>query len=132
LRGSRRPAVARESSPAPPSVRPHGWENYRTVEAAIENAAARLPLTVSGDIAWAAAQSSPTHLRLTLIDSGYINPKSRTATVRYHTVQPIKMVDLLSDTHWDISDPSSVRVDVPCGLFRFLDIELDQPLAPGR
>ena len=101
---------------------------YRTVESEIENAARRLPLTVSGSVAWVAAQSSPTHLRLTLIDSGYINPKPRTATVHFHTVEPIRMLDLLSDTTFDTSNPSSVKIDMPCGLFRFIDIELNRPL----
>lgn len=103
-------------------------EYYRIVEAEIENAASRLPLTVSGGVAWVAAQSSPTHLRLTLIDSGYINPKPRTATVHFHTVRPIRIVDLLSGATFETSNPSSVRIDVPCGLFRFIDIGLDQPL----
>lgn len=107
-------------------------EYYRTVEAEIEKAAARLPLTVSGGGAWVAAQSSPTHLRLTLIDSGYINPKARIATVQFHTVKPIKIVDLLSDAVFSTSDPSSVKIDVPCGLFRFIDIELGQPLKGGK
>jgi hypothetical protein len=71
-------------------------------------------------------------LRLTLIDSGYIDPKDRTATVSFHTVSPIKMVDLLFGDRFDISDPSSVDITVPCGLFRFIDIELKEPLQSGR
>jgi lambda-carrageenase len=90
-----------------------------------------LPLTVSGDVAWVATQTSPTHLRLTLIDSGYINPKSRTAKVRFHTVEPVKMVDLLSGDNFDLSTPSSTEVDIPCGLFRFIDIELKEPFGPA-
>ena len=58
--------------------------------------------------------------------------KPRTATVHFHTVKPIKTVDLLSDATFDNSDPSSVKVDVPCGLFRFIDVELDQPLEASR
>jgi len=107
-------------------------EYYRTVEADIQNGAKELPLTVSGGVAWVTAQSSPTHLRLTLIDSGYINPQARTATVHFHTVKPVRMTDVLTGNSIDITDPSSVNVDIPCGLFRFLDIEVDQALGADR
>jgi hypothetical protein len=107
-------------------------EHYRVVAADIRNSAKLLPLTVSGDVAWVAAQTAPTHLRLTLIDSGYINPHARTATVSFHTVDPVKMVDLLHGTRFDLTDPSSVQVKIACGMFRFIDIELKEPLTVGR
>ena len=103
-------------------------EYYRTVEAAIKEAATQLPLTVTGDVAWVCARTAPTHLRLTLIDSGYINPKARTAAVHFHTVRPVRMIDVLSNAVLDTSARSSVNVEVPCGLFRFMDIELERPL----
>ena len=103
-------------------------EYSRAVEAEIEARSRLLPLTVSGDVAWVAAQTSPTHLRLTLVDSGYINPKARSATARFHTIQPVKMVDLLDGTEFDTTDPSSINVAVPCGMFRFIDIELKDTL----
>ena len=74
-----------------------------------------------------AAQTAPDHLRLTLIDRGYINPNERTAKVCFHTVEPKKMADLLDGEVFSVSDPSAVNVDVPCGMFRFIDIELKQP-----
>ena len=106
---------------------------YKTIESDIKHGASLLPLTVSGDVAWVTAQTSPTHLRLTLIDSGYINPKERTATVSFHSVRPAQMVDLLDKQGFDITDPLGVKIDIPCGMFRFIDIELTAPLtaAPG-
>jgi hypothetical protein len=101
---------------------------YQVVEADIKKRATRLPLTVSGDVAWVAAQTSARHLRLTLVDSGYLNPKTRHATVTFHTVKPVKVVDLLDRRTVAITRPGTVAVDVPCGLFRFLDIELEEPL----
>lgn len=101
---------------------------YKTVESEIKKGAEKLPLTVTGDVAWVAAQTSPTHLRLTLIDNGYINPSAKTATVTFHTVQPKRLVDLLDGQSFDASDPSSVKIDIPCGMFRFIDIELTKPL----
>ncbi len=103
-------------------------EYYRTIEADIQQSAKLLPLTVSGNVAWVAAQTASKHLRLTVIDSGYINPKARTATVSFYTVDPVNMVDVLGKTRFDLTDPSSVKVHVPCGAFRFIDIELKEPL----
>ncbi len=99
-------------------------KHYTKIESEIRESAKKLPLTVSGDVAWVAAQTSPTHLRLTLIDGGYINPKSSTAMVHFHIANPAKMTDVLFGTQFDVSDPSSVPVSVPCGMFRFIDIEL--------
>ena len=105
-------------------------EYYKTIGADIQAGATKLPLTVSGEVAWVCAQTSPTHLRLTLIDGGYINPSDKTATVTFHTVKPARMTDLLDGTVFEITNPSSVLVNVRCGLFRFIDIELKTPLFP--
>jgi hypothetical protein len=103
-------------------------EYYKTVEKEIKATSKLLPLTVEGDVAWVVAQTSPTHLRLTLIDNGYINPNNRKATVTFHTVTPVKMVDVLDKTDFNISNPSSIEIEVPCGTFRFIDIELKEKL----
>lgn len=78
---------------------------------------------LTGDVAWVTAQTAPNHLRLTLIDSGYINPKARIATVHFYTVRPVKVVDLLDHTRFNIGNASAVRIEVPCGMFRFIDVE---------
>jgi hypothetical protein len=100
-------------------------EYYLAVEADIRAGAGNLPLTVSGNVAWVCAQTAPTHLRLTLIDSGYLNPQEHTARVQFHAATPTKMVDLLDGKTFDVADPTAVFVDVPLGLFRFIDIEFD-------
>ncbi|CAA6692397.1 MULTISPECIES: hypothetical protein [unclassified Lentimonas] len=101
---------------------------YTTIEADIQAGAKKLPLTVTGDVAWVVAQTAPTHLRLTLIDNGYISPADRVATITFNTVAPVKMTNLLDGTAYDVSDKSTIEVDVPCGLFRFIDIELNKAL----
>ena len=102
---------------------------YSTIEADIKASANKLPLTVTGDnVAWVVAQTSPTHLRLTLVDGGYINPNNRKAIITFHTVTPKKMTDLLDSTTFDVINPASVTVDIPCGMFRFIDIELQSAL----
>lgn len=107
-------------------------EYYQIVEADIKNSAAMLPLTVSGGVAWVLAQTSANHLRLTVIDSGYINPKARTATVHFHTAKPLRMVDLLDHTRFNISNPSAVKINVPSGMFRFIDVETEEPITSVR
>lgn len=101
---------------------------YTTIASEIESKSAYLPLTVEGDVAWVVAQTSPTNLRLTLVDGGYINPDDREVVVRFGSVVPTNMVDLLDETSFDISDTDAVKVTVPCGLFRFIDIEISEPL----
>ncbi len=97
-------------------------EYYKTVAADIQTAAKRLPLTVTGqDVAWVCAQTAPKRLRLTLIDGGYINPRDRTAKVQFHTVKPVRMTDVLTG-----ETMKGTAIDVPLGLFRFIDIELQQ------
>lgn len=103
-------------------------KGYENVADQVRKSSQLLPLTVSGEVAWVVAQTDPKHLRLTLVDSGYLNPKDRTAKVSFHTVKPVKMTDVLGGDSIDVSDPNSVAVEVPLGLFRFIDIELDKPL----
>ena len=101
---------------------------YKTIEAEIQERAKLLPVTVSGDnVAWVCAQTAPKHLRLTLVDGGYLNPGERTAKVTFHTVKPAAITDLLDGTtHTTAGD--SVKIDIPLGLFRFIDIELKEAL----
>ncbi|MDZ8120500.1 hypothetical protein [Pontiella agarivorans] len=104
-------------------------EYYKTIEADIREAAEKLPLTVGGDVAWVAAQSAPNHIRLTLLDSGYINPSAKTAVVHIQGLEIAKMTDLLSGEIFDPADSSTVKIDIPVGMFRFIDVELKKPLA---
>lgn len=101
---------------------------YTTIKSQIEQSANLIPLTVEGDVAWVVAQTSPTNLRLTILDGGYLNPKSRTATVSFHTVTPTNMSDILDGTSFDLSDKTAVKVEIPAGAFRFIDITLNAPL----
>jgi len=105
---------------------------HRQIEAEIRERAKLLPLTVSGNVAWVCAQTAPKHLRLTLVDGGYLNPSDRVATVSFNTVQPTRIIDLLSTKALALSHPRQVEVPVPCGLFRFLDIEIAEPLMGGE
>lgn len=102
-------------------------EYAQTVKTAIENKANKLPLTVTGEVAWVVAQTAPKHLRLTLVDSGYLNPKKRNATITFHTVTPVAITDLLTKESWT-ANGNTLKIEVPCGLFRFLDIKISEPI----
>lgn len=100
-------------------------EYYKTIEKDIQDSAKLLPVTVSGEVAWVVAQTAPKHLRVTLIDSGYINPKERLANLTFNGIKPVKITDILSGEKWDVSNPSSFQIKVALGSFRFLDVELE-------
>jgi hypothetical protein len=101
---------------------------YTTIENEIKQGANLIPLTVEGDVAWVVAQTSPTNLRLTIIDGEYLNPEDRTAKVKFNTVTPISMTDILDGTSFDVTDKQNVTVEIPLGTFRFIDIKLNTPL----
>ena len=101
---------------------------YKDIKEDIESSSKLLPLAVSGDIGWVVAQTDKLHLRLTLVDAGYINPSETEVTVMFHQANPEVMKDILSGETFDISNIKSVKVTVPCGGFRFIDIELSEEL----
>ncbi len=103
-------------------------EYYKRVEADIQAGAKRLPLTVNGGVAWVAAAPDHRHIRLTLVDAGYINPDNRTAVVTFGSVTPLEIVDILTNERIAVEDRTTARVPVPCGLFRFLDVAIQETL----
>ena len=109
----------------------HAADTYHdTVIKAIAAKAVLLPLTVTGDVGWVTAQSAPTHLRLTLVDTGYINPKARTAAVQFNTVRPAKITDVMTGETIPMLDADTAEIDVQLGSFRFIDIELQDVFLP--
>jgi len=106
--------------------------HFEDVAEAIRDGEKLLPLTVTGGVGWVVSELSPTRLRLTVIDNGYLNPNDRAAVVTFRASKPSGMTDVLSGETFAVEAGGSVTVPVPCGLFRFLDIELDEPLAAQR
>lgn len=103
-------------------------EYYKVVEKEIKESAKLLPLTVSGDnVAWVLAQSAPRHLRLTLIDGGYLNPDDRVAKVTLNTIDAVKVIDLLDNKVFKVNkSDNTITIDISCGMARFIDIELSE------
>ncbi|NJB85414.1 hypothetical protein GGR26_001159 [Lewinella marina] len=100
---------------------------YKKVADDIDAKAKLLPITVTGEVAWVVSQTSPTHLRLTLIDNGWVNPDDRMAQLTFNTIAPVKITDLLSGETFTTSD-NELSVLIATGSFRFLDVELGKPL----
>ena len=110
-------------------------EYYKQVEQDIKASAKQLPINVRSidgkQLGWVVAQTSPTHLRLTLVDGGWLNPNNINVEVTFNTVNPIKVQDILSKEKLSVKD-NKTTVIVPCGMFRFIDIELDGSFAVTR
>ncbi|MDU0353999.1 hypothetical protein RS130_08695 [Paraglaciecola aquimarina] len=100
---------------------------YQEVAKTIQQKSRLLPITVKGDAAWVVAQIAPKRLRLTLIDGGYINPKSTQVEVSFNTIKPTKVIDIVDNTEFSLTQ-NKTMVTIPTGLFRFIDIELTTPL----
>jgi hypothetical protein len=98
---------------------------YKKIEKEIIHKSKLLPVTVIGDAAWVVAQIAPKTLRLTLIDGGYINPKSAKVTVKFNGIAPEHVYDVIDGTPFIISN-SQTTIQIPTGLFRFIDIELSE------
>ena len=103
-------------------------EYYKVIEKDIQQKTTLMPLTVAGETAWVVAQSSPTHLRLTLVDSGYLNPAERQAVINFNTIKPKAITNILTGEKYQLSSQNQAKITVPTGLFSFIDIELEQPL----
>ncbi|MEM9894751.1 MAG: hypothetical protein AAF789_00150 [Bacteroidota bacterium] len=93
----------------------------------IKSAAEKLPLSVEGRVGWVAAHSAPNHIRLSLIDGGYVNPDKRNVKVTFNTVNVKKIINLINGESIPVVNKEAM-VKVPVGLFTFLDIELEQDL----
>ncbi|MDC0177482.1 hypothetical protein OAJ14_04950 [Polaribacter sp.] len=101
-------------------------EYYKTIKNDLKESEKLIPLTVTGDVAWVVAQTSPTNLRLTIIDGGYLNPTDKKAIIKFQSVKPSNIKDILDGKSFDISN--SIEVDIPAGAYRFIDITLSTPL----
>lgn len=102
-------------------------EYYKEVEAAIEEGSKLLPLTVKGEVGWVAAQSAPNHLRLTIIDGGYINPSDKQAKIVIGAAKVKSITNLVTNEKLKIKK-GECMIDIPCGMYAFLDVELADEL----
>lgn len=91
------------------------------VEASLTEAAERMPVIVKGDVHWSVTRLDPEHLRVTLIDPGFLDPTERQAEIFLQHLEGIHCTDILSGESLKIKG-ERISVTVPAGVFRILDI----------
>ncbi|QHI39249.1 Lambda-carrageenase [Kordia antarctica] len=103
-------------------------EYYKVIEEDIKKSASLLPITVSGNVGWVVAQTSPKNVRLTIVENGYINPNKAIATVKINTIKVVKIQDILNKEEFKANANAEILIEIPLGGFRFIDIELENEL----
>ncbi len=89
--------------------------------AALRASAARLPVRVEGEVAWTVVRLDPTHVRVTLIDPGYIRPADRQARVVLQHLQGVQCTDILSGERLALRQ-NAVTMSIRAGILRIVDI----------
>jgi hypothetical protein len=92
------------------------------VETALSEASKRMPVLVRGNIHWSVVRLDPRHIRVTLIDPGYLDPAEREAEIILQHLKGIRCTDILSGESLSIKD-GKISVTVPAGIFRIIDIQ---------
>ncbi|MGI9481631.1 MAG: hypothetical protein ACR2OR_04645 [Hyphomicrobiales bacterium] len=87
-----------------------------TVKAGVE----KMPITVTGS-AWSAIRLDKRHVRLILIDQGYIDPQDRQAIITFQGPKPASAMDILSEEKFNVPK-SSLQITIPAGSMRFIDV----------
>ena len=104
--------------------RPREPGEYRpVVEQALRAGAARLPVVVRGDVHWSAARLGPGHIRVTLIDPGYLDPEDRDARIEFQHVRVQSCTDILSGRPIPVAG-GSAALRIPMGSLRIVDLAL--------
>ena len=89
----------------------------REALARLEQAAARLPIRVKGDVAWSVVRLDPRHVRVTLIDAGYVNPADRSAEIVLQHLDATRCTNILSGESLPIrgvvTDSGGVQEEAP-------------------
>lgn len=93
-----------------------------TVLNALEEAAKELPIRVNGDVSWVAVRLDEEHVRLVLIDPGYLDPADREAEVLFQHLTPIEVKDILSGESIKVNN-NGFNITVPLGILRIIDIK---------
>ncbi|MBE7539679.1 MAG: hypothetical protein HS122_14870 [Opitutaceae bacterium] len=107
--------------------RRHTAPEYKPVVLqALEEAAARLPIRVTGDVAWAALRLDATHIRVVVIDPGYFDPAPRQAIVRFQHVKPTEIRDILDGAKLT-AEVEGLALNIPMGSLRIIDVAHQQP-----
>lgn len=94
------------------------------IESQLQAAADKLPVRVRGEVAWTVVRLDPHHVRVTLIDPGYIDPAQREAVVILQHLDGIACRDILSRENLEL-EGNSITLSVPAGSLRVVDVSHD-------
>ena len=96
--------------------------DYRaTMEAKLKAGAAKLPILVQGQVAWSVVRLDANHVRIILLDSGYLDPAPREAEILFQNLVPEWCRDILAGEQIEIRG-NHATLTVPAGSLRILDI----------
>lgn len=88
---------------------------------ALGDRASALPVRVHGEAAWTAVRIDDRHIRLTLLDPGYLSPAERRVSVTF-SINARRVTDILDRKELEIRD-GAMAITIPAGIFRIIDIE---------
>jgi len=91
------------------------------VEQALRRENVEMFVRVRGAVAWTATRIDPSHVRIVLIDSGYLDPADRVAEVSVNA-DVVSTIDILSGEDLEVRD-NRLTVTVPMGILRVIGIE---------
>ena len=92
------------------------------VEQLLKESADRLPVRVFGDAHWSVVRLDSAHVRVTLIDPGYLDPADREAEIVLQHMNGLRCIDILSGEALPVEN-GRIHVMVPMGTLRIVDIE---------
>lgn len=103
-----------------------GKDAGRALKAAAQSVADDLPFQVSGYVFVQAQRMGPRRVRLTLIDSGYLDPDDRLVTIHVSAQTGVeRFVDILSGEEIPVK-VGEAHLTTPAGAFRILEADLSR------
>lgn len=104
------------------SGKSYGPAEYRpVVEAALRQASTKLPVLVKGTAHWSAAKIDEKHLRVTLVDPGYLDPDDRDVKIVLQQDGWTGCRDILSNEDLPINQ-RAIDLRIPMGSLRIVDL----------
>ena len=102
----------------------HSPSDYQAeVTKRLRAAAAEMPINVAGQAHWSASRLDDKHVRVVLIDPGFLDPAARPVEIVFQHVKPTRCVDILSRETLSPKN-GKLPLTIPAGLFRIIDLEL--------
>ncbi len=81
---------------------------------------AQLPIVVKG-ASWSAIRLDESHVRVIIVDPGYIEPKDRNVTITFNNNLPKSAIDILSKKEVKIKE-NTIKTKVLAGSLKFIDL----------